>query len=94
MYFRCKCSKCVVMPKAGECLCCTEVEEIKSLMSGEVNCILVIREGSEFTGWEGGGLYFSASKIKSAPLPEAKKIPTPLPEKMLPAHLHDFTIEQ
>ena len=42
-----------------------------------------------------GGLYFSTSKIKPAPLPEAKKIQAPLPEaKKIQAPLHDFTIEK
>jgi len=55
--------------------------------------ITIIREGSEFTAWRGGGLYVSASKIKPAPpLPEAKKISVP------PAgdrkFYHDFTIEK
>ena len=40
-------------------------------------CIILLGKVQNLRDGGGGGLYFSFSKIKSTPLPEAKKIPAP-----------------
>ena len=62
---------------------------------GERKKLTNFREGSEFMGWGGGGLYVSASKKPRPPAGDQKKPGHSLPEaKKIQPPLHDFTIEK